>query len=265
MLTHANYYSLEADAEYMSCHQFVAWLECAAREQARQRGEYEPPDNTALLVGSYVDKGFLTPDEPAPWVEKNRAEILNKKGEPYAPFVQAEAMIARLRRDPEAVQLAQGEKQVILTGWIGEDHEGRPVAWKGAADCINDTLGIVLDLKTTRDFEPQWSETVKKKVAWYEVYNYWRQLAVYQALAEQALGKLLVPVILAVTKQQPPDIGAWIFEDPDRLTSEVEAVKAKMPEVMAMKAGAAPATRCGKCDYCRGTNALKIQTAESWR
>jgi hypothetical protein len=265
-LTSSNYYSLEAESQYMGVHQFAAWSECGAREWARQHGDYTPPDKQAFLVGSYVDKGVLTPDLLQTWISDNAAEIYQKSGKAMlAPFVKADAMIARLLRDAAAVELLRGRKQVILTGFIGADHEGRPVAWKGAADNLNDGIETETDLKTCKSFEQEWSDEVKKRVDWYEVFNYWRQRAVYQELILQMTGKVYLPSILAVTKQDPPDIGCWVFDDADRLGRELEAVKNGLPNVMAMKAGVVAPARCGKCDYCRGTNKLEVRTAQSWR
>lgn len=60
-LTAENYYSPEANAEYMSVSQFKSFagtdgkLACEAEAMAELRGEWEMKKTTALMVGSYVD------------------------------------------------------------------------------------------------------------------------------------------------------------------------------------------------------------------
>ena len=57
-LTNENYFSKEADMEYMSVSQFKAFEQCEAAALASVKGEWERPKTTALLVGSYVDAHF---------------------------------------------------------------------------------------------------------------------------------------------------------------------------------------------------------------
>lgn len=57
-LTNANYYSLEANREFMSVSQLKSFLKCEAAAMAELRGEYTRPTTTALLVGSFVDAWF---------------------------------------------------------------------------------------------------------------------------------------------------------------------------------------------------------------
>lgn len=63
-LTAENYYSPEANAEYMSVSQFKSFagtdgkLACEAEAMAELRGEWEMKKTTALMVGSYVDSYF---------------------------------------------------------------------------------------------------------------------------------------------------------------------------------------------------------------
>ena len=55
ILTNENYFSKEADMEYMSVSQFKAFEQCEAAALASVKGEWERTKTTALLVGSYVD------------------------------------------------------------------------------------------------------------------------------------------------------------------------------------------------------------------
>lgn len=68
ILTPENYYSPEANFEYMSVSQFKDFsgtygqVGCEARAMAKLRGEYQEEKTTALLVGSYVDSYFEGPE-----------------------------------------------------------------------------------------------------------------------------------------------------------------------------------------------------------
>lgn len=58
ILTKDNYFSREANMEYMSVSQFKSFCTCPAATMAELTGEYERETTTALLVGSYVDAHF---------------------------------------------------------------------------------------------------------------------------------------------------------------------------------------------------------------
>ena len=53
ILTGENYYSLQADREYMSCSQFQDFCSCEARAMAKLNGKYIPQPSEALIVGNY--------------------------------------------------------------------------------------------------------------------------------------------------------------------------------------------------------------------
>ena len=57
-LTNDNYFSKEANLEYMSVSQFKAFEKCEAAAFAEIKGEWKRPKTTSLLVGSYVDAYF---------------------------------------------------------------------------------------------------------------------------------------------------------------------------------------------------------------
>ena len=87
-LTAENYYSPEANAEYMSVSQFKSFagtdgkLACEAEAMAELRGEWEMKKTTALMVGSYVDSYFEgTLDD----FKKRTPELFTQKGTLNAP------------------------------------------------------------------------------------------------------------------------------------------------------------------------------------
>ena len=51
-LTAENYFSQEAQREYMSASQFKAFDRCEAAAAAELRGEYVRDESTSLLIGS---------------------------------------------------------------------------------------------------------------------------------------------------------------------------------------------------------------------
>ncbi len=262
-LTTENYHSTEANREYMSCHQFASWVDCPSREAATQAGTYEAPFNKAFLIGSYVDAAItLGPEALAELVEANAENIVGKRGK-YADFVKADEMIARLQRDEMAMRLLTGKPQEIVTGELGG------VQWRGAIDVLLDDLDIFVDLKTARSFADGWIEIgtgegyiKNQKCPWYDVYNYWRQMAVYQHLLTQTHGREFRPCIVAVTKEDPPDIGGWDFTNQDRLRMEVQDIIGLLPLVMKWKTGEIDPPECGTCDYCKERKTLTFREAE---
>lgn len=52
-LTRDNYYTPEADWEYMSCSQYQGFLQCEAAQMAKLEGRWKGEDTEAFLVGNY--------------------------------------------------------------------------------------------------------------------------------------------------------------------------------------------------------------------
>ena len=105
-LTADNYYSPEANMEYMSASQFKAFRKCEAAALAELRGEWNRPSTTALLVGSYVDAYF---SDELPQFIAEHPELFKKDGTLKAEFQQAEAICKRLDGDELARMLLSGK------------------------------------------------------------------------------------------------------------------------------------------------------------
>ena len=114
-LTNENYFSREANTEYMSVSQFKTFEECPARAMAELKGEYEREETTALLVGSYVDAHF---GGTLDLFKAQHPEIFKRDGTLKAEYIQAEQIIARIERQPLFMEYLMGEDQVIMTGEI---------------------------------------------------------------------------------------------------------------------------------------------------
>ena len=190
-LTPEIYRSAEAEADFWSNSQFKALLECPARWAAEYRGEWTPEPSTALLVGSYVDLALLTPEELVGFVARNEKEILTKTGGLRADFHRADAMVERVRREPDFMSALDGDHQVLLT-W-----ELAGVRWKGLADCIDEERSILTDLKTCRDFESAWDAASRTRLPFYEAWDYWRQMALYRLGYQSRHGSLPEWVFIA--------------------------------------------------------------------
>lgn len=255
-----SYHSLEADREFLSFHQFRNWLDCPAKEKARQAGEYVAPDKQALLVGQYAHMALLTPDGMDAWIAANKSEVISEKTKKrYAAFDVADAMIARVRRSRDAMALLSGKTEHVIVFELGG------VPWKAALDVadFSPETPSFCDLKTAKDFQPTYDEINKIKVPWY--HSYWPQFSLYR-LAYKSKANVEPSIFcVGVTKQEPADLMLLSFENPARMDAEVAAIEASIPRVMAMKSGAEPATPCEKnsCDFCRMHREPKLALAES--
>ena len=122
-LTADNYFSAEANQQYMSVSQFKLFLKCPAAALAELRGEYQREQTTALLVGSYVDAWFSGEMDK---FKAEHPEIFKRDGTLKAEYAQADQIIARVSKDEMFMEYMSGDEQVIMTGEI----EGVPVKIK---------------------------------------------------------------------------------------------------------------------------------------
>ena len=107
-LTDDNYFSLEADREYMSNSQFKSFMRCQAATMAELNGEYQRERSTALLVGSYVDEA-LTGDLER--FKSENPELFKRDGTLKSEYLQADIMVERCRRDKLFMEYLNGEYQ----------------------------------------------------------------------------------------------------------------------------------------------------------
>lgn len=233
-LTNENYYSPEANKEYMSVSQYKDFRKCEAMALASVRGEWIRPETTALLVGSYIDSWFEgTLDE----FKSAHPEIFKKDGSLKADFVQAEELISFVQKDPMFMRYMGGRKQVILT----REMFGTP--WKIKIDSYHNDK--IVDLKVMRSMERIMGKS------FVEHWGYDLQMAIYAAVENRDIATYLA----VVTKQEPPDkeiisIPRW------RRLEILEEVETNMPRILAIKSGRVPPVRCGVCEYCRATKML---------
>lgn len=243
-LTAGNYFSPEANREYMSVSQFKSFMKCPAAALAELNGEYEREQTTALLVGSYVDAYFS--DELEQFTAEH-PEIFKRDGTLKAEYAQADQIIARVSKDEMFMEYMSGDKQVIMTGQI----EGVPVKIK-----VDSLLpDKIVDLKIMRDFEPIYDPDVCSRVPFWVAWKYDIQAAVYQKIVWQNTSKHLPFFLAAATKEKVTDYNIFQIVQSD-LDIALQTVKDNIVRFDAMKKGIIPADRCECCDYCRSTKKL---------
>jgi hypothetical protein len=247
-----NYYSLDVDREYMSASQFKKFMQCEAATMAELNGEWQEEPSDAMLVGSYVHAALESEEAFLQFVAEHRDEIYNRKGDLYAPFKQADAMINTLKDDPFIAALLQGQhEQVIVAEFAG-------AKWKAKLDVYN-PVGRIVDVKTVKSInEKVWNNEDKRYMSWVEAYGYARQLALYTELERIWSGRdeRLTALIIAVTKEDPPDKEVISIPE-DAIEEQLEFVKAVMPRILAVKNGEVEPMRCETCKYCRSTKKVK--------
>lgn len=249
-LTSTNYHSTESDKDYMSVSQFKSFIECEAKTMAELNGEYERPTNQAMLVGSYTHAAFENDDVFNQFIAENNGAIFKKNGSKYADFEQADRMIEAVRSDQLSMFALGGEKEQIFTG------ELFGVDWKIKVDSINHEYHRFSDLKTTQDLHKRYfSEKYDGWVSFIENWGYVLQMAIYRKIIEQNTGQLYTPYIVAVTKENPPNIAVVHFDE-SRFDFEYEYVEIELERIKQVKAGELEPRSCGKCEYCRSTKKL---------
>ncbi|WP_304428814.1 PD-(D/E)XK nuclease-like domain-containing protein [uncultured Acetatifactor sp.] len=250
-LTSENYYSREANREYMSVSQFKDFVgtygrlgcEFTALEKIEERWEDEK--STALMVGSYVDSYF---EGTLAKFKAENPSLFKKDGGLKAEYVKADEIIARIERDEYFMKYMSGQKQVIMTG------ELFGAKWKIKIDSYIPDVAIV-DLKVMSSItELKWV----KDLGYLDFVRYWGydiQGAVYQEIVRQNTGKKLPFYIAGATKEKEPDIRIIHVTD-NYLQEALSVVEANTPRILSLKSGELEPDRCELCDCCRHTRVL---------
>ena len=252
ILTADNYYSNEANIEFMSVSQFKDFngtygrIGCEFAAMEKLAGRWNPEPSTALLVGSYVDSYIEgTLDD----FKSRNPDIFTAKGELKAPYKKAEEIIARIERDKYFMKYLSGEKQTIMTG----DLFG--CQWKIKMDSYIPGVAIV-DLKVMSSItDLKWV----KDIGYLDFVRYWNydiQGAIYQKIVEINTGKKLPFFIAAVTKETEPDIRI-IHVTQNYLDEALLIVESNINRVLMVKNGEVEPDRCDLCDCCKHNRILR--------
>ena len=259
-VTHENYYSPEINKKYMSFHTWLSFhgapglVGCEARAIAELNGEYvdEDKDDTALMVGSYVDAALAGEDGELETFKKEHEEVFTKKGELKAQYKMAEKMIERCKKDRLFMAYLSGEKQTIFLAVL----YGVPVKCKLdshiAGKCID-------DLKTTREMHKQFYVPDLGHLDFISYYNYVGQLAYYQEIVKLCTGEKLPCFINAVSKSIHPEIKIIHIDDLALYDALVEIKNSfENTNVIGVWRGEFEPLRCESpsCHYCIDTEVL---------
>lgn len=252
ILTAENYFSKEADREYLSVSQYKNYIgtigrpACEAEAMAKLNGEWEMKKTTELMVGSYVDAHF---EGTLNLFQAQNPEIFTKQGSLKAEYRKAEEIINRIERDNLFMKYMSGEKQVIMTA----NMFGSP--WKIKIDSYLPGKAIV-DLKVMRELHKAKYTKDYGYMNFIEYWGYDLQAAVYQEVVYQNTGERLPFFIAAASKEEETDIELiWIPDE--HLREKLIEVETNTPKIIALKHGEVEPIRCGLCDYCKHTKVLK--------
>lgn len=260
-----NYYTPEADREYMSCSQYQAFLECEAAAMAKLYELYVPEETEALLVGNYVHTALESEEAHEEWLRDHEDIVFKKQtnkktGEvmivgKYAPFKKADDIIQTFISDPvfKKIILMDGESEKIMTGTLFG------MKWKIRLDKYVPESRMIVDYKTAADLtRTEFNVELGERESFLEALGYLMRAAIYSEIEKQNTNTEEDPsfIILAVSKQDPPDKGAYLLNHRQRYDYELEKVEARMQRIRQVKEGRAIATRCGHCEWCRKTKKL---------
>jgi hypothetical protein len=258
ILTAENYYTQEANKEFLSVSQYKDFMGtygipgCEEYALAKIDGTWveDMEDSDALMVGSYVDAHF----EGTLGVFKAQHPCMFKKdGSLMAKYIKANEMISRCERDTKFMEFMAGEKQVIMTA----EMFGAP--WKIKIDSYHPGKCIV-DLKTCQSITKHFYHKDIGYVNFLGEWGYYIQGAVYQEVVRLNTGKQLPFYIAAVSKEKVADIEIIQVEQTllDEALAEVET---NTPKILMLKNREIEPIRCGTCDYCKQT---KVLTGPIW-
>lgn len=248
-LTKNNYYSVEANKQYMSYSQFKDFCECPAMAMAKINGEYITEPSDSMLVGSYIDAWL---DGKIDEFKEINPQIFTQKGELKSQFKQADELIEIIKNDKYFYNLLKkGRRQRILTCNING------VPFKTKIDTLSECF--INDGKVLKDCNDIWYNGMKTSFIYQ--YRYDLQGAIYQMAVLQTLNKKLPFMLSVITKERVPDKRVFQLSD-ETIENAMQEVIQKAPTFNAMKNGKEPIFGCGKCEYCRSIKKLDASKIE---
>lgn len=266
-LTSDNYYSIEADREYMSCSQFQDFLLCEARAMAKLDGRYICKDSEAFLVGNYFHTAMESEEAHERFCENHFFDIYKTKQDKktgeivvvgkYAPYLKADEMIEVCKSDKLLRSLIDmpGDNEVIMTGTL------YGMKWKIRLDKYCPDNRIIIDWKTTADInKTEYNPKTGERESFVESLGYMMRAAVYTEIEKQFTNNSTDAdfVIVAISKQDPPDKAALLLNHRQRYDWELSEIeKHIVRRIYGVKNRQIAPRRCGTCDYCRSTKQLK--------
>jgi len=276
-LTKDNYYSHEADVAYMSVSQFEAFEDCELQAYRKYvLGKREEPSSDALLIGNYMHTKFESAEAHESFCNKYRPQIYKGKNleSKRQAFINADCHYNAAKGNKLFVKSMEGTSEEIYTFCLfGCD-------WKIRVDNINHDKLYFTDLKYVKSIrEKEWMTVFRddygmpltkmrvleyrradnddmvlernEKVMFWEKWDYWLRFALYKFGLEIKLGKIYRPFMAVLSKETPPDMEIFEFEDEDRIAFEIRRIEEYIDRVMAIKRGEVEPEGCGVCELCR--------------
>ena len=246
VLTLENYFSIEADREYMSVSQYKNFKTC----ETKAMHDLEEKDTTykqAFLEGQLFEnlvagdaKLFMAQH---PEMISTRGSTTGQLKSEFQRVVKAAEKFNSQKFFKDIIEKC--EKQVILTGEICE------VPVKCCLDLFDRETFSIYDIKCMKDFNEQWSKEEKKYIPWYYSWGYVLQLAVYRLIVKQNFNCEPKEIgLLAASKEEIPDIQALKFDD-SLLGLELIEFKNNIKHYDNIKKGLEKPIACGHCSYCK--------------
>ena len=250
-LTSENYFSQEANKEYMSVSQFKDFNRCQAKALAVLNEEIEEKDKECFIEG-HLFETLLAGDKDLFFMQ--HPEMIAQKGPTagqlkanYKKVVIAANKIAEQNFLKEIIDKC--EKQVILTGTI----EGIKV--KCCLDLFDKEERKIYDLKCMANFNEVWNKEQKCYLPWYSSFNYDLPLAVYQEIVRQNFGFTCDAYLIAATKEDIPDIQSLHLNN-EQLEEKLKLFTDNIELYNNVKKGIFAPERCENCDYCKNTKKI---------
>lgn len=253
-LTSENYYSQEANREYLSASQYKDFMGTYGKPGCEEYGiakldgiwVEDMEESDALMVGSYVDAHF---EGTLNLFKAQHPCMFKKDGGLQAKYIKANEMINRCERDTEFMKYMAGNKQVIMTA------EMYGAKWKIRIDSYHEGKCIV-DLKTCQSITKHFYHKDIGYVNFLGEWGYYIQGAIYQEVVRISTGKKLPFYIAAVSKEKVPDIEIIQCEQ-SLLDEALTEIASNTHKILSLKKKEVTPIRCGVCDYCKHTKVLK--------
>lgn len=252
-LSDDNYYTVEADKEYLSNSQIKRFQKCEYEAMKYLNGEMADTPTQAMLVGQYVDEALTgTKESFDKWCESH-PEIFSSRGATKgllkSDFQKAQQMVDIAKADEGFIKWLKGKHQVIMTGSLF----GVPIKIK--MDSYFPGKAIV-DLKTTESLSKSfWNADLKQHESFIEHFNYVQQMAIYQEIVYQNTGEKLPCILACISKETVPDHDLFFIDN--EVMHEciygnefVEGLANTITRIQALKDGEAEPIKCGHCESC---------------
>ena len=252
LLTSENYFSIEADQEYMSVSQYKNFRTCSLKAMH----DLEIPDTTyksSFLEGHFFEE--LVAGDPKLFMAQH-PEMISSRGSTAGKL---KAEFQKVLNAAEKFNnqkffrniIDKCEKQVILTGIIND------VPVKCCLDLFYRDTCSIYDIKYMKDFNEQWNKEEKRYIPWYYHWGYVLQLAVYREIVKQNFNKEPEEIgLLSASKEEVTDLQAIKFNT-DLLDLELEEFKNNIKYYDNIKKGLEKPNACGICNYCKSIKEIK--------